>query len=120
MISSKLEEYTSLGGAVDLGVIYIYEDLNLNFAAVIRNIGTQFTAYDATREKLPLEIDAGISQLVPNVPIRWHLTFENLQLWNIAFENSAREISDLQGNSTPEKINFIDNAFRHLQKVVSI
>lgn len=114
LISSKLEEYTSLGGAVDLGVIYIYEDLNLNFAAVIRNIGTQFTSYDATREKLPLEIDAGLSQLVPNVPIRWHLTFENLQVWNIAFENSAREISDLQGNSTPEKINFIDNAFRHL------
>ena len=114
LISSKLEEYSSLGAAADLGVIYVNEDLDLNVAAVIRNVGTQFTKYDDVYEKLPLEIDAGISQLVPHVPVRWHLTFENLQLWNIAFQNSARNNTDLDGNSTPEKINFIDNTFRHL------
>ena len=80
---------------------------------MIRNIGTQFTPFVDTFEKLPLEIDAGISQIVPNVPIRWHLTFENLQLWNIAFENEARSTTDLNGNVTEEEIGLLDNVVRH-------
>ncbi|WP_299215687.1 type IX secretion system protein PorQ [uncultured Dokdonia sp.] len=113
LITSKLEQYSSAGVAVDLGFIYNYEKWDLNVAAVVRNLGTQITPYVDTIEKLPLEIDAGISQIVPNVPIRWHLTFENLQLWNIAFENEARGITDLDGNTTGEEIGFLDNVIRH-------
>ena len=113
LISSKLEQYSSFGGAVDLGVIYNYEKWDLNAALVVRNIGTQFTPYVDTIEKLPLEIDAGISQIVPNVPIRWHLTFENLQLWNIAFENTAQSSTDLDGNVTNNEVNIFDNIIRH-------
>ncbi len=113
LITSTLAEYSSVGGAVDLGLTYNYEDWDLNAAIVVRNIGTQFTAYVDTIEKLPLEIDAGISQILPNVPIRWHLTFENLQLWNIAFENEARGTTDLNGNVTSEKIGLLDNIVRH-------
>lgn len=112
-ITSTLAEFSSLGGAIDLGAIYNYEEWDLNAALVIRNIGTQFTPFVDTIEKLPLEIDAGISQIVPNVPIRWHLTFENLQLWNIAFENEARGTVDLEGNVTPEEIGILDNVIRH-------
>lgn len=113
LITSTLAEYTSAGGAIDLGLTYNYENWDLNAAVVVRNIGTQFTPYVDTIEKLPLEIDAGISQIVPNVPIRWHLTLENLQLWNIAFENEARGTTDLDGNTTAEKIGILDNVIRH-------
>ena len=66
------------------------------------------------REKLPFEITAGISQLVENVPIRWHLTFENLQQWNIAFANPNRAKSSLDGASEAEKVSFFNNALRHV------
>lgn len=112
-ITSQLAEFNSVGGAIDIGAIYNYEDWDLNAAVVVRNIGTQFTPYVDTIEKLPLEIDAGISQIVPNVPIRWHLTFENLQLWNIAFQNEANSTTDLEGNVTSEEIGFLDNVVRH-------
>lgn len=112
-ITSTLAEYSSVGGAIDLGLTYNYEDWDLNAAFVVRNIGTQFTAYVDTIEKLPLEIDAGVSQIVPNVPIRWHITFENLQLLGIAFENEARGTTDLNGNTTPEEIGILDNVVRH-------
>ena len=113
LISSKLEHYTSLGAAADLGFIYVNEKLNLNIAGVVRNMGTQFTTYDAVRERLPLEVDLGFSQQLPRVPLRWHLTFENLQRWEIAFANPARSTIDLNGNETEEKINFVDHLFRH-------
>ena len=114
LISSSLESYQSFGGAVDLGGLYIDEDNDINYALVVRNIGTQFTTYAGDREKLPLEIMAGISQEVQNVPIRWHLTLENLQQWKLAFSNPARAENSIDGGSTPEKVSFFNNALRHV------
>ena len=112
-ISSKLEQYSSLGGAMDLGLIYINEYLEFNAALVIRNIGTQFTTYAGLKEPLPLEIDIGLSQKLEYVPIRWHLTFENLQQWPISAPNPARVTSDLNGSQTEEKVGFISQLIRH-------
>ena len=114
LISSTLESYNSFGGAVDLGALFIDERNDVNWAFVVRNIGTQFTSYSGTREKLPLEVLIGVSQEVENVPIRWHLTLENLQQWNIAFSNPARAVGSIDGGSTPEKVSFFNNALRHV------
>ena len=113
LISSKLEQYSSFGAAVDIGMMYVYEPWDLHITGVARNLGTQITPYDNVYEKLPFEVILGISQTLENIPIRWHLTFDQMQQWNIAFSNPDREEVDLEGNVTEEKINFIDNAFRH-------
>lgn len=114
IISSKLEQYSSLGGALDIGVMYYKEDWDLNITAVGRNIGTQFTPYHEEYEPLPFELLLGISQTLENIPVRWHFTLENMQKWNVAFSNPAREETDLEGNVTRENINFVDNALRHM------
>lgn len=114
MISSTLESYNSFGGAIDIGALYIDEDNDINIALAIRNVGTQFTTYAGLQEKLPLEIIAGISQEVENVPIRWHLTLENLQQWNIAFSNPNRAEQSIDGGVEEEKVSFINNALRHV------
>ena len=114
LISSTLESYHSLGGAIDIGAVFIDEKNDVNWALVIRNIGTQFSSYNGVNEKLPLEIIAGVSQELENVPIRWHLTLENLQQWNIAFVNPAQSQSSLDGQVTDEKVSFVNNALRHV------
>ncbi len=114
LISSKLEQYSSFGGALDIGVMYVHEDWDLNISGVARNLGTQFTPYNEVYEPLPFELIFGISQTLQNVPIRWHLTLENMQIWNVAFTNPDMEEIDLEGNVIEEKINFIDNTFRHM------
>ncbi len=114
LISSTLESYNSFGGAADLGALFIDERNDVNWALVVRNIGTQFTSYSGTKEKLPLEVLIGVSQEVENVPIRWHLTLENLQQWNIAFSNPARAVGSIDGGSTPEKVSVFNNALRHV------
>jgi hypothetical protein len=113
-ISSNLERYNSFGGAIDIGALFIDERNDVNWALVVRNIGTQFTTYSGVNEKLPMEVIIGVSQQVENVPIRWHLTLENLQQWNIAFSNPARAVGSIDGGSTPEKVSFINNALRHV------
>ena len=114
LISSTLESYNSFGGAIDLGAIYVDEYNDINIALAIRNIGTQFTTYAGANEKLPLEIIAGISQELEHVPLRWHLTLENLQQWDVSFSNPARAQGNIDGGSTPEKVGFFNNALRHL------
>lgn len=114
LISSNLESYNSFGAAVDLGALFIDEPNDVNWALVIRNIGTQITPYAETREKLPLEILIGVSQLMENVPIRWHLTLENMQQWQVAFSNPNRAQGSLDGGSSAEKISIFNNALRHI------
>ncbi|OIQ22397.1 type IX secretion system protein PorQ [Lacinutrix sp. MedPE-SW] len=113
LITSTLEQYNSFGIAADLGLLYIDERLEFQGTLVVRNLGTQITTYAGTRERLPLEIDLGLSQTLENVPLRWHLTFENLQQWPIGLENPARATTDLEGNITPEKVGFLAQVIRH-------
>ena len=114
LITSTLESYKSFGGAIDLGFLYVIEKNNLNLALVIRNIGTQFTTYSGIQEKLPLEIIAGMSQELEHVPLRWHLTLENLQQWNISFSNPVRGTTNIDGTTTEEKVSFVNNTLRHV------
>jgi hypothetical protein len=113
LISSKLEQYNSFGIATDVGLLYINEYLDFNAALVIRNFGTQLTTYAGLKEFLPFEIDLGFSQKLENVPVRWHLTLENLQQWPIDTENPARGTTDLNGTQTPEEVGFFSNIIRH-------
>lgn len=113
LITSKLEQYSSFGMATDLGILYINEDLDFNAALVLRNLGTQITTYAGQREPLPFEVAFGMSQRLEHVPIRWHVTFENLQDWPIARPNPARTTSDLGGNQSSEKVGFMGQVIRH-------
>lgn len=114
VISSTLESYNSFGVAADIGAIYIDEDNDINIGLSLRNMGSQITTYAGNYEPLPFEIIAGISQELENVPLRWHITLENLQQWNIAFSNPNRSEESIDGEVTEEKVGFFNNALRHV------
>ncbi|HLV69786.1 MAG TPA: type IX secretion system protein PorQ [Xanthomarina sp.] len=113
LITSKLEQYSSFGAAIDAGLIYINEDIEFQATLVVRNAGIQITTYAGLNEPLPLEIAFGMSQTLEHVPLRWHLTFENLQKWPITVSNPARAETDLEGNQTQEKSGFFKNVLNH-------
>jgi len=113
VITSKLEIYNSIGVAVDFGAMYINEKLDFHAALTVRNLGTQLKTYAGLNESLPLEINLGLSQTLQNMPLRWHLTFENLQQWPIGFSNPARATTDLNGIQTQEEPSFFNELLRH-------
>ncbi len=114
-ISSRLEQYNSLGLAVDLGVLYYKKEWDLNIGLAVRNVGTQLTTYVGTREKLPLAVDAGISQIPKHIPLRWFINLQNLQFWNIAFSNSNRNEESIFEESVDEDDpSFFNNILRHV------
>lgn len=111
-ISSRLESFSSFGVATDIGITYNNEFSNLIISGVVRNLGYQLRPFNEIRENLPLEVIFGISQKLDRLPFRWHVTLENLQEWDIAFGNSARDEVDLTGNVTEDDPGFFANIFR--------
>lgn len=113
-ISSKLEQYSSLGIAMDIGIIYLAPNSGLRISAVARNIGTQLKPYHEIYESLPFEVILGISNQLENLPLRWHITLDNLQQWDIGFSNPNRGQVDLDGTKKEESVSFLNNALRHM------
>ena len=114
LISSKIENFTSSGAALDFGLTYYNYRKPYIFTAVIRNVGYQISAFDEIREPLPLEIAIGASYRLENVPLQWHVTIDNLQQWNISVRNPSDSQTTIGGNSSNDKISFVGNAFRHI------
>ncbi len=112
-INAMIDNYTSTGVAADLGITYYEYKKPYVFTAVIRNMGYQINAFDEQREKLPLSIEIGMSYELEKIPLKWYVTADNLQKWNISVQNPSNAETSIDGTTTNKKITFLDNAMRH-------
>jgi hypothetical protein len=115
-IFSSFEQYNSLGLAVDLGVSYHHQASLTTLGLVVKNMGTQITSYTGTREKLPFEIQAGITQGLAHAPFRFSLTFQHLERWDLTYTVPGEEESVSLGTEQ-EKSGFDvfgDKLMRHM------
>ena len=85
VISSHIGGYSSLAVGVDLGLNYFDEERDLSLSAVARNLGGQVKAYDDTFERIPLDLQVGITKGLGNAPLRFSLTLSRLNDWDEAF-----------------------------------
>ena len=86
-VSSSLAGYNSIGVAVDLGVNYLNPDLGLSLSAVARNLGGQLKAYEDVFEKLPFDLQLGVSKRLGESPLRFSVTMTRLHDWDDKFIN---------------------------------
>lgn len=86
-ITSDLAGYNSLAVGVDLGLNYYDSDHDLSISAVARNLGGQIKAYEDDFEKIPLDLQLGISKRILESPIRLSLTMTRLNEWKGSFAN---------------------------------
>lgn len=82
-IYSVLDEYTSLGMTVDLGLYYFNEEKLFWAGLVAKNLGSQFKPYQDTYERLPWDIQLGASKKLEHAPFRISLTAEHLWEWTL-------------------------------------
>ena len=86
-VSSSLAGYNSIGVAVDRGVNYLNPDLGLSLSAVARNLGGQLKAYEDDFEKLPFDLQLGVSKRLGESPLRFSVTMTRLHDWDDKFIN---------------------------------
>lgn len=102
LIHSSYEAYNSSGLAITGGLLYINSDKDLSIGLAVRNLGTQLSTFNGTREPLPLDVSIGVSKKPEGFPARISITLRRLNDWDM------RSVGELQ------KPDFFNNALRHL------
>lgn len=87
VVSSNIADYSSMAVAVDLGLNYFNPELNLSVSAVARNLGGQVTAYEDEFEKLPVDLQLGVSKRLGQSPLRFSITMVRMNKWDDKFIN---------------------------------
>lgn len=104
IIYSNYDKNSAMAVGVDLGINYYNEDGGLSASFAIKNIGGQIVAFEDTREKLPVNVQLGISRTMPHAPFRLSATLTNLNHWSSSYFCPL-------GN---KKLNFGQKFIRHL------
>lgn len=90
---SNYDIYTSLGLCVDVGLSYYNSEKEFSFGVVLKNIGAQITAYQEERQKMPWDIQMGITKKMAHAPFRFSLTAMYLNRWKFEYADNTNEDS---------------------------
>ena len=81
LIGSYIGQYNSLGAGIDVGLNYYHEATEWSVSAVARNLGGQLTAYEDDFERMPLDLQIGVSKRLVGSPLRFSATLVRLNDW---------------------------------------
>jgi hypothetical protein len=111
-VLSHLERYTSFGFAIDIGASYHSRSNLFSAGIVIKNAGYQVTTYAGEpHQKLPFEIQAGVSQRLAYAPFRFSLTLKHLEKFDLTHQYNSPVTT---GTITPVSSDFFENLLRHI------
>ena len=94
---SGLADFTSMGLAVDAGLSYYNSEKGFSFGFALKNIGLQLKPCQDDRQKMPWDIQAGITQKMAHAPIRFSLTAQYLNRWK--FDTVDNTVVEYEGDS---------------------
>ena len=84
-ISSHIASYSSAAVAIDLGINYFDEQHSWSLSAVAKNLGGQIKAYDDDFERVPLDLQIGVTKRLIGSPLRLSMTMSRLNRWDTGF-----------------------------------
>lgn len=102
LIHSSYSEYRSNAVAVSGGLYYKNSEKDFSFGISIRNLGTQVSTFNDTREPMPLDVSAGITKKPEGFPAKISLTLRRINDWDM------RSVGE---NSKPD---LFQNILRHV------
>lgn len=101
IIHSSYDIYNSTAVALSFGALYTF-DVHTVAGFTVNNAGTQITAFNEQKERLPLDIRLGVTRSLEHLPFRLSLTAHSLNRWN------------MQTFSDEEDPEILDNILRRL------
>ena len=84
-ITSSIADYHSMAVGVDIGLNYTDSVGDLSIAVAAKNLGGQVKAYDDEFEKIPFDLQVGVTKRLTNSPFRFSATLSRLHDWDQGF-----------------------------------
>lgn len=88
---SSMAEYNSIGIGVDAGLSYYDADKKMSLGFVLKNIGAQIKSFYDKRQKMPWDIQMGLSKQMAHAPIRFSLTAMYLNRWKFDYIDNSKD-----------------------------
>jgi long-subunit fatty acid transport protein len=113
-IQSNYGMFRSAGIAVDVGVVYRDSAAGWQASVLVKNMGTQLTAYvpGSTKEELPFDLQAGISKRLANAPFQFSLTARQLHRFNTLYNDTTFRAAEGEINYT--SVSTLQKVLTHL------
>ena len=113
---------TSSALAADVGLNYYLGRKNFSASFVIRNFGSQLKKYESgVSEKLPLQMQLGVSKKLTNAPFRFSLIGQQLQKFDLSYLNpNENGIDPLTGEQKVQTITTGNKVMRHVIMSVEV
>lgn len=77
-LASYIADYNSLAVGVDLGLNYYDPDKEWSLSLVLKNLGGELKAYEEDYNRMPFDVQLGVSKRFVNTPLRLHATLVDL------------------------------------------
>lgn len=116
-VCSHIEDYSSWGVAIDVGAAYHNPEKLFSAGVAIRNFGVQLTSFDQNRERLPWDVQLGVTKKLEHAPFRLHLTYTNLNEWDLGYRKDAslyESTSQVVQTAYKRDVRWGDMLMRHL------
>lgn len=84
-ITSYIGSYNSIAMGIDLGLNYYDPDREWSLSLVAKNLGGQLKAYNDQFEKMPIDVQAGVSKRILHTPFRISASLVDLNHWGYKF-----------------------------------
>ena len=111
-VHSSYETYSAGAIAVDLGINFYNPDNELSLSLVAKNLGGQVKKFNDTRDKLPWDIQIGMTKGLGSTPFRLSVTAYNLTKWKLPYYEPADKNNT--SSDLVERDKFASNLLRHL------
>lgn len=114
-IYSKLDVYTSFGLATDFGFHYYKKESDFSLGIALKNLGSQISSYDETKEKMPSDLQIGMTKRLAHAPFRFSITAQDLLDWDLTYTSTDTEnenSSDIDDEK--QSSGFGDKLLRHM------
>ena len=102
-VYSRIADFSAFAFAVDLGLNYYDEERDFSFSAALRNVGAQLKSFDGLTERVPFNLQLGITKGMADLPVRFSVTLTDLTRWS----------SDEYFHPEGEKVSFGKKVLNH-------
>ena len=85
VVNSYIGQYNSLAVGVDLGLNYYDANSLWSVSLVARNLGGQLDAYEDDFERMPLDLQLGVTKRLVGSPLRLSASLVRLNDWDFSF-----------------------------------
>ena len=115
MLNSVYDTYNSFALSSNISSTYFHSEKRFTSTLLVKNIGRQLNIYSSDREKLPFEIQFAVSKELKHLPFRYHLSYNNINQFNIKSPYKLTEQTNIEtGELEIKEESIAKTALRHI------